>query len=185
MWFEIFAQSVGVLAMIAFASSYQMKTQRNIVVFQLAGGMIFAIHYLMLGSLTGCYLNLVGAARCLVYSQRGKAWANSIAWVFFFVIAGFVIALLTYQTYWDFLPATALGLACVSLYLTNVKVIRVLSLVISPMWLTYAIVQRSLGSFLNEIFSLTSVIIAIIRLDIRKKPASRIIETGENIALDC
>ena len=173
MWFQIFAQTVGVFGMIAFASSYQMKTQRSIVLFQLAGGAIFAAHYWLLGSLTGLFLNVIGAVRCAVYSQRGKKWADSIVWVFLFGVIILTVAFLTHKTYWDFLPAGAMLLSGVSLYLTNVKAIRLLTLVNSPMWLVYAIVQRSLGSFLNEVFTLTSVMIAILRLDFKRKKSDR------------
>lgn len=170
MWFDVLTQVIGVIAMIAFALSYQMKTQRNIVLFQLTGGAIFAVHYLMLGSLTGFCLNLVGAMRCAVYSQRGKKWADSVIWVIFFGLLAVGVSFVTRETFWDYLPAMAMVLSGVALYITNVKMIRILSLLVSPMWLVYSVVQSSLGSFLNEIFTLTSVIVAMIRLDFRKKP---------------
>ena len=47
---------------------------------------------------------------------------------------------------------------------------RLTGLINSPTWLIYNILNRSIGGSLTEAISLVSIIVGIIRLDLRKKP---------------
>ena len=64
---EIIGQALGIIAVILGFVSYQMKTPRGILIFQLTTASIFAVHYLLIGAYTAMALNLLCAISCLFY----------------------------------------------------------------------------------------------------------------------
>jgi hypothetical protein len=68
--FAMIAQIVGIFAMTFNILSYQQKTQKGAIAFQLGGSTLFAINYLMLGAVVGGILNAVGIVRALVFLNR-------------------------------------------------------------------------------------------------------------------
>lgn len=66
----IIAQIVGLFAMAFNIFSYQQRTQKRAIAFQLGGSTLFAINYLMLGAVVGGILNAVGIVRALVFLNR-------------------------------------------------------------------------------------------------------------------
>lgn len=168
--FKIMTQAVGIFGMISLTLSYQMKTRKGIILFQLLGNVLFATHYLMLGTLTACILNVIGIARGCVYSQKEKKWASHWLWMALFIVAFLTTGAITYEEPWDILPTCGMIFTSVSLFVTKPKLIRFLSAGSCPLWLVYNAVHFSVGGVINEVLSLISLAVAIVRLDILKKP---------------
>ena len=59
-------------------------------------------------------------------------------------------------------------IATVSLRLGSAKAVRLFGLTSSPMWLVYNCFSGSIGAVASEILNLISIVVGIIRLDIRK-----------------
>ena len=51
--FELIAQAVGIAAMVFNILSFQQKTRSRVIAFQLVGGSLFCINFLMLGAYVG------------------------------------------------------------------------------------------------------------------------------------
>ncbi len=166
---EIIGQAVGFVAMAIIVASYQQKSHKNILVFQMISGTLFTVHYLLLGAYTGAVMNLLGAMRSLIYSNRDKKWASSVLWPISFSIAFAVSGILTWANIFSILPMIAMLLSSVVLWIENPKINRSLSIPSSCCWLFYNIKTVSYPGIITEIFVLTSIIIGIIRLDIKKK----------------
>ncbi len=170
--FKILTQAVGILGMVSLTLSYQMKTRKGIILFQLFGNVLFATHYLMLGTITACILNAIGIARCCIYSQKEKQWASHWLWMALFISAFLATGIITYESPWDILPTCGMIFTSVSLFVTKPKLIRFLSAGSCPLWLIYNAVHFSVGGVINEVLSLISLAVAIVRLDILKKSES-------------
>ncbi len=155
--------------MAIIVTSYQQKSHKNILVFQMVSGVLFTVHYLLLGAYTGAVMNLLGAMRSLVYSNRNKKWASNIIWPICFSIAFAVSGVLTWANVFSVLPMIAMLLSSVVLWIENPKINRSLSIPSSSCWLLYNIKTVSYPGITTEIFVLASIIIGIIRLDIKKK----------------
>lgn len=69
----------------------------------------------------------------------------------------------------EILPVIAMIVATIAIKIGVSKMVRRLGLISSPLWLTYNCFSGSIGAILSEIFNLISIIVGIIRLDIRKK----------------
>lgn len=166
---ETIGQIIGFVAMAIIVASYQQKSHKNILTFQMVSGLLFTVHYIMLGAYTGAVMNLLGAVRSLVYSNRGKKWSSSILWPICFSIAFLISGILTWDNVFSVFPLIAMLMSSVVLWIEQPKINRILSLPTSSCWLIYNIKTLSYPGIITEIFVLSSIIIGIIRLDIKKK----------------
>lgn len=114
-------------------------------------------------------MNLLGAFRSLVYSNRGKKWASSVVWPTVFSIGFLISGILTWDNVFSVFPLIAMLMSSVVLWIEQPKINRMLSLPTSACWLIYNIKTLSYPGIITEIFVLSSIVIGIIRLDIKKK----------------
>ena len=165
---EIIGQIIGFIAMGIIVISYQQKSHKNILTFQMVSGLLFTVHYILLGAYTGAIMNLLGAFRSLVYANRGKKWASSIIWPTVFSIGFVVSGIMTWDNMFSVFPLIAMLMSSIVLWIEQPKINRIFSLPTSTCWLIYNIKTLSYPGIITEIFVLTSIIIGIIRLDIKK-----------------
>lgn len=166
---ETVGQIIGFIAMAIIVASYQQKSHKKILTFQMVSGLLFTVHYLLLGAYTGAVMNLLGAFRSLVYSNRSKKWASSVVWPIGFSIAFLVSGILTWDNVFSVFPLIGMLMSSVVLWIEQPKINRILSIPTSSCWLIYNIKTVSYPGIITEIFVLSSIIIGIIRLDIKKK----------------
>ena len=166
---ETTGQIIGFIAMAIIVASYQQKSHKKILTFQMVSGLLFTVHYLLLGAYTGAVMNLLGAFRSLVYSNRDKKWASSIIWPTIFSIGFLISGILTWDNIYSVFPLIAMLMSSVVLWIEKPKINRIFSLPTSTGWLIYNIKNLSYPGIITEIFVLASIIIGIIRLDIKKK----------------
>lgn len=168
---EIIGHIIGFVAMTIIVISYQQKTHKNILLFQMVSGLLFTVHFLLLGAYTGAIMNLLGALRSLVYSNRGKKFTSTIVWPILFTIGFAVSGILTWDGWISIVPLIAMIMSSIVLWIENPKINRALSIPTSACWLIYniKIPEPSYAGIATEIFVLSSIIIGIIRLDIKKK----------------
>lgn len=176
--FAMIAQIVGIFAMTFNILSYQQKTQKGAIAFQLGGSTLFAINYLMLGAVVGGILNAVGIVRALVFLNREKLKATHPAWLAGFITVYLLSYGLTFTVFGkeptlfnliiEFLPVVGMTATTISFRLSDAKSIRRFGLISSPSWLVYNIVSFSVGAIICEVLSLGSIFIGMFRHD-RKK----------------
>jgi len=174
----IIAQIVGLFAMAFNIFSYQQKTQKAAIAFQLGGSILFAVNYLMLGAVVGGILNAVGTVRALVFLNKEKLNATRPVWLIGFTAVYLLSYVLTFTLFGkeatlfnlivEFLPVIGMTATTISFRLSDAKDIRRFGLISSPSWLVYNIVSFSVGAIICEVLSLGSIFIGMFRLD-RKK----------------
>ena len=176
---EIIAQAIGIFAMAFNLLSYQQKTRKGAIIFQLFGTTLFTINFLMLGAMVGGLLNLVGAIRAIIFINKEKLKSDHIAWQIGFIAVYFASYILTFTAFGkeatvfnliiEFLPLIGMIATTISYRFSDAKSIRKFGLISSPAWLVYNIANMSVGAILCEVLSLGSIIIGIVRLDREKK----------------
>ena len=176
--YEIIAQGIGIVAAGLLIMSYQQKDQKKVIVWQMMGQLLFSVNYLMLGLTLGACLNTLGFIRGIVYSNREKFRADKLVWVFIFSFA--FLAVYAAGFIWfgkepsarnfiiELMPAAALIASTISFRAASAKAVRLWGFVSSPLWLTYNIINFALGGIICEVFNLISIIVGIIRLDIKR-----------------
>ena len=179
MWIEITAQVIGILAMIMNCLSYQQKGRNGILFFQLGGSILFSINFFMLGAISGAILNLVGIARVLVFLSKEKLNAKHPLWLALFITLyalSYVLIFTVFNTPFtlknailEILPVIAMTLTTISFRFSNAKAIRIFGIFNSPLWLIYNIFSFSIGAICSEIINLISIVVGIIRHDIKRE----------------
>lgn len=175
----IFAQILGLIGMTMNLVSFQLREQKKLIRLQFYSSIVFAVHYLLLGATMGCILNCLGICRAFVFSNKEKEWARKKGWLPLFIAAYFIVYILTftvlgkdptaYNLMLELLPAIGMTATTIGFYLENAAQVRRLSLMNAPTWLVYNLISGSIGGALTEVFCLISVVVGIIRLDIRKR----------------
>ena len=176
---ELFTQALGLVGMTFTLISFQMKEQKKLIRLQFFSSIVFTIHYLLLSATMGWILNFLSMCRAFVFSNKEKSWAQKKGWLPFFIFAYLSVYVLTftvlgkepttYNLLLELLPAIGMIPTTIGFYLDNATKVRLLSLMNAPTWLVYNIIRGSIGGALTEIICLLSVIMGIIRLDIKKK----------------
>lgn len=160
---EVIGQLLGIAAVVFGFVSYQMKTSRGILIFQMATALIFSVHYLLIGALTAAALNLLGAIKCVFYFFRDKRGSKSIVEPIVFIAIVIVTSILTWEGWYSLFIMSGLIVDTVSLALSNAQKTRLCMFLKSPLCLIYNIIVSSGGGIVYECAVLVSSVIGIIK----------------------
>ena len=160
------AQIIGVIALILAVLSFQQKTHRYIVMFQLAANFAFVLHFGLLGAYTGAILNAVALLRSVVFVNKGKKWADNKLWLWLFCALSVAAGIFTWQNVLSVLPILGMVCTTVAFWIKTPKYVRLCALPSSPLWLVYNFVSSAWGGVLTEVINMASIVIAIVRLDL-------------------
>ncbi len=178
---ETIAQIIGMFAMAMNCISFQFKKKTQILAFQLCGSTLFAINFFMLGAYSGGLLNAIAVIRAIVYIKEKTFHSKHIAWVFGFsalYVLSYVSVFTVFGTPFEgwkpvveLLPVIAMVLTTVSFRCNDAKAVRFFGMFSSPLWLTYNIICFSVGAIICEVLNFVSLVVAILRYDIKKTSA--------------
>ena len=140
---------------------------------------LFAVNMFMLGAVAGGIMNLIGAFRAIVYSNKKTFRADSKWWIAGFTCLYLLSYVLTFTVFGkepvafnlviEFLPMVAMFLTNVGFACKDAKSARILAFVSCPFWLAYNIVNFVLGGMICDVLNMVSIIIGMLRHDIRRK----------------
>lgn len=171
---QIIIQGIGYIALLFIILSFQKNKRVNILLFMLAGLVLFVVHYCLLRAWTGAIMNLIEAGVVFVaYKKEEKAWAKSKLWPYIFVLLYLVAGVITSKNPIEFLPVIAQIFGSIAVWQTNPRAIRFIMLVPRPLWFVYNLVVGSYAGMTAEILILASVIVGIIRFDILGKSVKK------------
>ena len=167
---DVLIQSVGWIALICSAISFQQKKRVRILLWQATATLISSLYLFLLGAYEGACLDLLSFAGKMVFSKGGTVIGISLSvWRIIFLLAMLVAGILTWA---DIFSLLAILASCLSLFALSMKSptkIRLISLLVGPCWIVYNWVYHAYPSILMECIALTSIIIAIIKYDIKKE----------------
>ena len=103
--------------------------------------------------------------------NREKKWAKHPAWLVFFLVLSVGSAVLTWKNWFSLLPMAASMLAVISFWIGKPRVSRLISFPIAGSMLAYdiSLTPISVAGIVNELLTITSSMIGMIRYDIHKK----------------
>ena len=166
---NLLAQIIGFGGTALTIIAYQQNKRKRILGCTVISAALFAIHYIILGAYTGAIMNILAGTRSLVFMNNTKKWAKSNVWVAVFMVIYTVACIATWDKWYSILPLIAMLLTTVSNWFQSEKKIRFLTFPSSPCWLVYNILNCSYAGIITEIFVMSSLIIAIIRFDLKKQ----------------
>ena len=172
---SILVQSVGWVALICSAISFQQKKRVGILLWQATATLVSSIYLFLLGAYEGACLDLLGFVAKMTFSKGGKVLGVSLGvWRIVFLGAMLVAGILTWADIYSLLAILASCLSLLALSMKSPTKIRLISLLVGPCWIVYNLVYGAYPSILMECIALTSIIIAIVRYDIKKKKENEI-----------
>lgn len=172
---NIITQGIGFCGAGVNFLSFQQNKRSRIIGFQIVAALLFIIHYIMLGltegadAYTGAALNFIGLTRSIVFINNDKKWAKSPVWLVVYVVVSIAAGILTWESWYSFLPPMAMILTTFSYWLKNETKIRLVTFPSSPCWLVFNIITGSVAGVVTECIVMSSLIIAIVRYDILGK----------------
>jgi hypothetical protein len=173
-------QIIGFIGLLFFVISFQQKKRRSILAFMVLGQGIFLIHFVLLGAWTAVGMNVVGMVRSLVFQQRDdQRWANWRFWPAAFIGMFILAGLLARESWTGILPVIAMSIETAGLWLKNTKRLRFVNLFPHPFWFSYNLIKGSWAGMVCEVFVLSSILVAIIRYDLKGAKQKRL-ATGTN-----
>lgn len=180
------AEIVGVIGILSAAIIYQQKTRKGLMITKLISDFIWAAHYVLLGAYSGVAICVLAVFRELIFMNRGRyKWASHVIWPIFFSTAALGTSFLTWNGPISILPAAASALSVVAFWIGKPKLSRVLLFPISTAMVIYDIFTGSHSGIVNEAISMTSAVIGIIRLDIKRgKKSDEKEETPDKTAIE-
>ena len=169
-WFKILTEGVGLLGIIACLLAFQMKKRNAIMFMQLLGVALFGLQLALLKAWTGAILDAISFVRTFIFSKRAdKEWAQHPFWLVFFIIVQLATGILTWESFISIFAILGTLLATFALWMKKPKYIRLICLFVGPCWIVYNSVIGAYTGVLNEVIAMTSIVIGIIRYDIKKK----------------
>lgn len=163
---DFIIQLIGGLGIIASIISFQCKKHNSILIFRTLNEGIFALQYFLLGAYTGMAMNLVGCIRNIIFTkqimQNKKTTTTTIVFGILFLLFG----IFTWQGIKSIIIIMAKMLSTIAYGNKNTTIVRAILFITCSSWLIYNYYVFSIAGVLCEGFTLISLIIGVIRLDV-------------------
>lgn len=168
-WYNIVTEIVGILGIIAAVLAFQCKKHKNLMIFRTANELLFAIQYGMLGAFTGMAMNILGSTRNITFAYMVDHKKNTIPArvIFSALITAFI--LFTWEGPKSLLSGISKIITTFAYGSSKTSLVRLLTIITSSSWLIYNLLVKSYAGVVCEILTLISIVMGIIRIDIREK----------------
>ncbi len=170
------ANAVGVLAVLLFVLSYQLKARRRIILCNVLSRGLYVVQYLLLGALSGAVLDILGMGISLLAQKKDNPAIKRHLPVVIILADLTVVGagLLLYENIFSLLPILGVLLHTGAFWMTRERAIRRISFFGSPFWLVYNLVSRAYGSAVGDVITMVSIATAIVRYDILGRTSKRL-----------
>lgn len=166
---KLISEILGFIGVALNAAVYQQKKRDRLLIFKLISDVVWTLHYGIPGNYSGAAVAAIGIARESTFLVTDKKGIDRRPFLLVFLGCACFSAWFTWGGWFSVLPATASFLSVISFWQQKPRVSRLLSLPISACMLTYAIMSNSWAGIANEVFTVSSTVIGIIRYDIKKE----------------
>lgn len=171
--YPIVIQIIGFVAMGIGVFSFTRNSKKTINLVQVIAGVLFSLHFFLLGEKAGCLLNALAAVRATVYCHtESKIMTDkrlNVGFLILFMVLCLTAGILTWDRELGWkgaLPAVAMILSTVGLWIKNPTIIRCVNLPASPCWLIYNVTVQSWAGVVTEILNSLTILISAVRYDI-------------------
>ena len=168
---NLFAQIVGVLAVISFLLSYQQKKRKNIIIWNATSRCLYIVQYFMLGAFEGAVLDILGTVSSVMAQKKEKRFIRQYSKTIVILLNFIILAagLVLYENIFSLFPVIGVILHTSAFWLNEEKIIRRVSFLGSPFWLVYNLASSAYGSAIGDVLTMVSIGSAIYRYDIKRK----------------
>ena len=166
------AQIFGLFGAIFAMTANQMKDKKKCLFFYIISYSFFVINLILLGAYSGA-INTFIALILTIISSRLNDKKFPMWLLLLFILLILIGNIITYSNVFSLLPAVASYIYLIILLLSNMKTIRRWTVLLRVLWIIYDYIVRAYTTFVIDIVSFISSLIAIYRLDIKKKSTEK------------
>lgn len=164
---------IGFIGLVLTFAAFQSNKHKNIVIIKLVSEFVFGIQYLIAGAYTGCVLNILGSVRNFTYLKLDEKGKSTRTAMFVFMAVFTVAAIFTWDSWLSIFPLVGKLFSTAAYSLKNPRKIRMLNVPTAIMWVVYNVTFHMWEALFADSMSLVSVMIAIVRFDIKPYIAKR------------
>ena len=165
----ITGQIFGIAPIVFGFLSFQAKSSKGILIWQIGVALAFSLHYLMIGALTGMALNLVGAAKSVSYFIRDKMGKRGLFLPIFFAAVAIFTTVLTWQGFYSIFLLTGLLINTLAFALLTPQKVRYSMLIKAPVTFLYNAFVFSVAGMIYETIVFVSSVIGLVRYRQKEK----------------
>jgi len=131
-------QGLGLVSLVFFVCSLQMKTKEKLLIMTLFACAAFALQFYLSGSMTGMAGALLAIARGVVfYIYKKRNLDPSVAVLVIFSCLIIVLTIITWKDMLSILPFLAMFSNLYSQWQNNMKILRIFTIIASALWFSY------------------------------------------------
>jgi hypothetical protein len=168
-WFEILIQGIGFVGIVAAIIAFQAKKHRNIILFRNANTLLFALQYLLLNAYSGAAMNMLSFVRNEIYSWCIKKNKKTIYAQMVFCGIYIASGILTWAGIESLIIIISKFFSTYAYGIKDTKWLRIFTLISVSCMLVYNIYARSWAGVICEVFTMISLIIALVRFYVLPK----------------
>ena len=169
----IIGQILGGVSILLGFLSFQMRTQKGLILMQTATAISFCAHYLLIGAITGMALNVIATVRNIIYYYRNQRGSKELISPIVFSVIMLAAVILTWEAWYSILVLMGLVLNTLAMSFSNPQRVRASILVTSPMVLAYDVFVLSVGGIIYESVAISSACIGIFRTKRRENKGDK------------
>lgn len=178
-WYYVLFNFIGGVGVVVKIIGLQFRSRSTRIIFNTIQALCWMFYFMLNGNATAGVTGIIGFVQMMVFLQREKhKWADSYFWLFFFLAIKIGIAV---WSLWDgisiteIFPILASPFTLIAYFVINAKVFRTLMFFSSLFWFINSVIGTFVVltgnnlwmAFICDALSLSSIIIAIIRLDVK------------------
>lgn len=160
----VLVQGLGALGVLASVIAFQCRSHRKIMFFRTMNELLFGVQYLLLGAYTGAAMNLVGCVRNEVFARQVAHKRSTTATRVIFSVLFLAFSALTWSGGKSVLIAAAKVASTFAYGCKNTVRMRYIVLATSAVWFTYNLLVGSAAGVVCEAFTISSILVALIRI---------------------
>ncbi|HEX8591631.1 MAG TPA: YgjV family protein [Candidatus Paceibacterota bacterium] len=160
------AQGVGGIALLFQLLAWNAGSRTGILRLQSVNLATFALHYLLLGAISGAVMSLVAFLRNLVLLQKYKhRWAAHSMWYYGFIVLSIGLVLVGWNGWLSLLPVAAVIVSIHALWQDHPSRIRFYMLIACLIWIPYTLAVSSYTGFVSQLVGIVGITMGVYRHD--------------------
>lgn len=168
------AQAIGPVTTLMSILSAQMKNLKVILIYELLINLLVALSYILLGGISGSYICIIASVQTAVsyvYARKNREVPHMLTALFVIVYSG--ISVYSYQSPLDILPGVSAVAFALAIVQNSSAGYRLFMGINSFLWIVYDMMIGAYTMLITHSLLLVSVIIAIVRYDVKGRKQAR------------
>ena len=170
---NIYAQLIGIIALILMVISYQQKNRKKFLIYQVFANLFYGLQYFILNAFSALCSNIVTIIKTIIFYKKEKEDKRTSVYTLILIELIFIsIGFFTYEGVYSVIPIV---IACLYTYGTwqrNLKLTYSIGIIVAVLWILYNSIVGAYVGVIGAVFELFSSSIGLIRL-LRSKESEK------------